>query len=61
VARLLLQWRRQILDPRLVRAVGQTDIALDAFERTDAGMAFGVVNEPFYKLMNAYSRVPTSK
>ena len=29
------------------------------FERTDAGMAFGVVNEPFYKKMNPNSRVPT--
>jgi len=28
-------------------------------ERTDAGMAFGVVNEPFYKKMNPNSRVPT--
>jgi glutathione S-transferase len=23
-----------------------------AYERIDAGMAFGVVNEPFYKAMN---------
>jgi len=30
-----------------------------AFERTDAGMAFGVVNEPSYKKMNPNSRVPT--
>jgi glutathione S-transferase len=29
------------------------------FERTDAGMAFGVVNEAFYKKMNPNSRVPT--
>ena len=29
------------------------------YERTDAGMAFGVVNEPFYKKMNPNSRVPT--
>ena len=29
------------------------------YERTDAGMAFGVVNEPFYKRMNPNSRVPT--
>jgi glutathione S-transferase len=29
------------------------------FERTDAGMGFGVVNEPFYKKMNPNSRVPT--
>src|SRR5262249_61213020 len=30
-----------------------------AFERTDAGMAFGVVDAPFYKKMNPNSRVPT--
>ena len=29
------------------------------FERVDAGMAFGVVNESFYKQMNPNSRVPT--
>ena len=29
------------------------------YERTDAGMAFGVVNEPYYKKMNPNSRVPT--
>ncbi|TMJ66045.1 MAG: glutathione S-transferase family protein [Alphaproteobacteria bacterium] len=29
------------------------------YERTDAGMAFGVVNEPFYKKMNPNSRIPT--
>ena len=29
------------------------------YERVDAGMAFGVVNEPFYKAMNPNSRVPT--
>jgi glutathione S-transferase len=29
------------------------------YERVDAGMAFGVVNEPFYKTMNPNSRVPT--
>jgi glutathione S-transferase len=29
------------------------------YKRTDAGMAFGVVNEPFYKKMNPNSRVPT--
>jgi glutathione S-transferase len=29
------------------------------YERTDAGMAFGVVNEPFYRKMNPNSRVPT--
>jgi glutathione S-transferase len=29
------------------------------YERVDAGMAFGVVNEPFYKKMNPNSRVPT--
>lgn len=29
------------------------------FERVDAGMAFGVVNESFYKKMNPNSRVPT--
>ena len=29
------------------------------FERTDAGMAFGVVDQPFYKKMNPNSRVPT--
>ena len=29
------------------------------FERVDAGMAFGVVGEPFYKKMNPNSRVPT--
>jgi glutathione S-transferase len=29
------------------------------YERADAGMAFGVVNEPFYKKMNPNSRVPT--
>jgi glutathione S-transferase len=28
-------------------------------ERVDAGLAFGVVNEPFYKKMNPNSRVPT--
>src|SRR3989304_3623084 len=30
-----------------------------SYERTDAGMQFGVVNEPFYKKMNPNSRVPT--
>ena len=29
------------------------------FERIDAGMAFGVVSEPFYKKMNPNARVPT--
>jgi glutathione S-transferase len=29
------------------------------FERVDAGMAFGVVNDAFYKKMNPNSRVPT--
>lgn len=29
------------------------------YERVDAGLAFGVVNEPFYKKMNPNSRVPT--
>jgi len=29
------------------------------YERVDAGMAFGVVSEPFYKKMNPNSRVPT--
>jgi glutathione S-transferase len=29
------------------------------YERADAGMAFGVVNEPFYRKMNPNSRVPT--
>jgi glutathione S-transferase len=29
------------------------------YERVDAGMAFGVVNDPFYKKMNPNSRVPT--
>jgi glutathione S-transferase len=29
------------------------------YERTDAGMQFGVVNEPFYKRINPNSRVPT--
>jgi glutathione S-transferase len=29
------------------------------YERVEAGMAFGVVNEPFYKKMNPNSRVPT--
>jgi glutathione S-transferase len=28
-------------------------------ERTDAGMQFGVVNEPFYRKMNPNGRVPT--
>ena len=31
------------------------------YERTDAGMAFGVVNEPYYKKMNPNSRVPTMR
>jgi len=30
-----------------------------AYDRLDAGMAFGVVNEPFYKQMNPNARVPT--
>src|SRR5438477_2366217 len=30
-----------------------------SYERVDAGMAFGVVNEPFYTKMNPNSRVPT--
>jgi glutathione S-transferase len=30
-----------------------------AFERIDAGMSFGVVNEPAYRKMNPNSRVPT--
>jgi glutathione S-transferase len=29
------------------------------YERIDAGMAFGVVNEPFYKKLNPNARVPT--
>jgi glutathione S-transferase len=29
------------------------------YERVDAGLAFGVVNEPFYVKMNPNSRVPT--
>jgi glutathione S-transferase len=29
------------------------------YERVDAGMAFGIVNEPFYKKMNPNARVPT--
>ncbi|MGC2520075.1 MAG: glutathione S-transferase [Burkholderiales bacterium] len=29
------------------------------FERIDAGMQFGVVNEPFYRKMNPNGRVPT--
>ncbi len=29
------------------------------YERLDAGMAFGVVNDPFYVKMNPNSRVPT--
>ncbi len=29
------------------------------YERIEAGLAFGVVNEPFYKIMNPNSRVPT--
>jgi glutathione S-transferase len=29
------------------------------YERVDAGMAFGVVNDPFYVKMNPNSRVPT--
>jgi len=30
-----------------------------AYDRVDAGMAFGVVNEAFYKKMNPNARVPT--
>jgi glutathione S-transferase len=30
-----------------------------AYDRVDAGMAFGVVNEPFYQKMNPNARVPT--
>jgi glutathione S-transferase len=30
-----------------------------AYERTEAGGKFGVVNDPFYKKMNPNSRVPT--
>jgi glutathione S-transferase len=30
-----------------------------AFERVDAGMSFGVVNEPGYRAMNPNGRVPT--
>jgi len=30
-----------------------------AYERTDAGLQFGVVNEPFYRRMNPNGRVPT--
>ena len=30
-----------------------------AYERTDAGMAFGVVNDPSYRAMNPNGRVPT--
>jgi glutathione S-transferase len=29
------------------------------YDRVDAGMAFGIVDEPFYKKMNPNSRVPT--
>jgi glutathione S-transferase len=29
------------------------------YERVDAGLAFGVVNEPFYRKMNPNGRVPT--
>lgn len=30
-----------------------------AYQRVDAGMAFGVVEEPFYRQMNPNARVPT--
>ena len=30
-----------------------------SYERTDAGLQFGVVNEPFYRKMNPNARVPT--
>ncbi len=30
-----------------------------AYERVDAGLQFGVVNEPFYRKMNPNGRVPT--
>ena len=30
-----------------------------SYERTDAGLQFGVVNEPFYRKMNPNGRVPT--
>jgi glutathione S-transferase len=30
-----------------------------SYERTDAGMQFGVVNDPFYRKMNPNGRVPT--
>src|SRR5258706_15466982 len=30
-----------------------------AYERIDAGMQFGVVNEPFYRKMNPNGRAPT--
>ena len=30
-----------------------------AYERVDAGMAFGVVEEAFYRQMNPNARVPT--
>src|SRR5438094_5841383 len=29
------------------------------YERSDAGLQFGVVNEPFYRRMNPNGRVPT--
>ena len=29
------------------------------YERVEAGMEYGVVNEPFYKAMNPNSRIPT--
>ena len=29
------------------------------YERTDAGLQFGVVDEPFYRKMNPNGRVPT--
>jgi glutathione S-transferase len=41
---------------KVLWALGELNLP---YERVDAGMAFGIVSEPFYKKMNPNARVPT--
>ncbi|HYA46984.1 MAG TPA: glutathione S-transferase [Burkholderiales bacterium] len=41
---------------KVLWALGELEVP---YERTDAGLQFGVVNEPFYRKMNPNGRVPT--
>src|SRR5262249_59110771 len=57
-AAMLKVWGRvnSINVQKVLWALAELDVR---YERTDAGMAFGVVNEPFYQKMNPNARVPT--